>query len=486
MAHETDTPSWERARLIPVSGIRSAQEQELRAASALLAVLTAVDKFGVAITKPFGAPKGDLNAYVEVPFELADGRKVRPDGLIEVTRGNKSWRALVELKTRNNKLKREQIEAYLDVAKEQEFDCVITISNQIARIPGEHPVDVDKRKLRKVDLHHISWSMILTEAVLQKSHHGVADPDQAWILKELIRYLQHPNAGSVDFCDMGEHWVGVRDAVRHGTLRHTDKKAVEVAGKWEELVSFAVLRLGRKLGADVEEVLSNKERKDLSVRIENIVDEMVTRGRMPGEIRIPDTVGDIALSDDLRGRQIAASVTVEARRKGRSTTRINWLLRQLKSTSADVRLDSWAMYAQSSMSDLLGNVRKDASLLVPPDDREITSFTVSCSRPMGLNRSSGKNSFVDSVLDTLDDFYADVVQHLREWQPAAPKLQIDEVEPVETDVATPIEDVSPETDDPVSAAVDLSSDTSSNGDGDLTGVAEGDGDEAATKSPSLE
>ena len=60
MTNETDAPSWESARLIPVSGIRNADEQERRATSALLAVLSAVDEFGLAITKPYGAPKGRL------------------------------------------------------------------------------------------------------------------------------------------------------------------------------------------------------------------------------------------------------------------------------------------------------------------------------------------------------------------------------------------------------------------------------------------
>ena len=420
---DPDTPAWESARLIPVSGMRNAEEQERRTTSALLAVLTAVNEFGVAFTKSFGAIKGRLESYIEVPFELGDGRSVRPDGLIRTTRGKRSWTALVEVKTGSNELKREQIEAYLDVAKEQGFDCVITISNQIPRIPGEHPVEVDKRKVKKTALHHISWSRVLTQAVLEKSHRGVADPDQAWILGELIRYLEHPNAGAVDFSDMGEHWVGVRDAVKHGTLRPSDKNAVEVAGKWEELVSFVALRLGRELGADVQEVLSSKERKDISIRIDNIVDAMVTKGVMPGAIRIPNTVGDISLKADLRAQQIVVSVSLDAPRTGRTTTRINWLLRQLKSSSPNVRLDSWGLRSRASMSDLLGNVRNNQSLLVPADDRELISFTVSLARAMGLKRSVGKRSFIDSVLDTFDDFYADVVQHLQEWQPPAPKLQ---------------------------------------------------------------
>ncbi len=428
MTNKPDTTSWEPARLIPVSGIRNAEEQERRAASALLAVLSAVDEFGLAIAKPFGAPKGRLQTFIEVPFELADGRNVRPDGLIQVSRGKRSWTALVEVKTGSNGLNREQTEAYLDVAKEQGFDCVITISNQIAKLPGEHPITVDKRKLRKVALHHISWSRILTEAVLQKSHRGVADADQAWILEELIRYLQHPNAGSVDFSDMGEHWVGVRDAVKNGTLRHSDKKAIELAGKWEELVSFATLRLGRELGTDVQEVLAAKERNDISIRIANIVDAMATRGIMPAAVRIPNTVSDISVQADLRAQQIIASVTVDAPKTGRAKTKVNWLVRQLKSASPEVRLDCWGTRARSSVCDLLGNVRENQSLLIPADNREIASFTVSVTQPMGLKRGAGRSSFIDSVLDTLDNFYADVVQHLQEWRPPAPKLQRSESE----------------------------------------------------------
>jgi len=439
MKTQPDTPQWEPARLVPVSGIRNSEEQERRATSALLAVLSAVDEFGEQLTRPFGAPKGQLETYIEVPFKLSDGKAVRPDGLIRATRGKRSWTALIEVKTGSNALGRDQVENYLDLAREQGFDCVITISNQIARIPGEHPVDADKRKLKKTALHHLSWSRILTEAVMQKSYRGVADPDQAWILGELIRYLEHPNAGAVDFSDMGEHWVGVRDAAKNGTLRHSDKKAFEIAGKWEELVTFASLRLGRKLGAEVQEVLSSKELNDISLRIANIVDAMVARSIMPGAIRIPNAIGDITIKADLRAQQVVAAVSLDAPSEGRATTRINWLLRQLKASSSEIRLDSWGKRSRSSMSDLLGNVRNNQTLLIPVDDREIISFTVSLVRPMGLKRLVSKGSFIDSVLDTIDDFYGDVVQHLREWQPAAPKLKKKGVEEIEPQTSPPIQ-----------------------------------------------
>ena len=76
----------------------------------------------------------------------------------------------------------EQLENYLDIARDNGFDAVITISNEIPAIAGQHPTKVDKRKLKKVELHHLSWSQVLAEAVMQKEFRGVADPEQAWIL----------------------------------------------------------------------------------------------------------------------------------------------------------------------------------------------------------------------------------------------------------------------------------------------------------------
>ena len=56
MAEET----WHEARLIPTSGISGADEQERRATSALLAVLTAVREFGRSLLQPLGAPAGNV------------------------------------------------------------------------------------------------------------------------------------------------------------------------------------------------------------------------------------------------------------------------------------------------------------------------------------------------------------------------------------------------------------------------------------------
>ena len=416
-----ETDGWQAARLIPTSGISGTDEAERRATSALLAVMTAVTEFRVAILKPLGAPAGQLASFVEVPFKL-DDRTVIPDGLLNVTRGTTSWVALVEVKTGAAELQADQVESYIDVARDLGFGTVLTISNQMAPAPGVHPVEVDKRKLKKVNLLHLSWAEILTHAVQVRVHHGVSDPDQAWILGELIRYLEHPKSGALDFADMGANWVTVRDAVSAGTLRASDAGVQEVASRWDQLLRFAALRLGRELGADVQVVVNRKEQADPSIRLARYVSELVDIGMLTGQIRIPDAVGVIDVMADLRSSQATVSVEVDAPREGRLPTRVSWLTRQLKDAPSQLRIDGLLMNTKASTSELLSAVTADPLVLVDPQKRDFRGFRITATSTLGAKRGTGRGSFIDSVLALTDSFYGDVVQQVRPWTAKAPQL----------------------------------------------------------------
>ena len=424
--------SWHAARLIPTSGISGADEQERRATSALLAVLPAVREFGRSLLAPLGAPAGTIETFIEVPFDLGE-RRVYPDGLIRVTRGQRSWTALVEVKTGANHLEAEQLECYLDVAKDQGFDAVITVSNEIPAMAGTHPTAVDKRKVRKVALHHFSWTQLLTEAVMQKVHRGVADPDQAWILGELIRYLEHPRSGAMEFEDMGGAWTGVRDAVVAGTLRPNDKGAAEVASRWDQLMRYACLRLGRQLGVEVQPALTRKELAEPGIRAQALLGTLATRGALDGSLRIPNAVGPITITADLRAGRISASVDIDAPREGKQQTRVNWLVRQLKTAPDGLRVDCFALHARgASTSELLKAIRENPAVLVDDPKREIRTFRLVLGAPLGTKRGQGRGSFLTSVLELLDGFYESVVQGIKPWAAAPPKLRAgtDAPEPV--------------------------------------------------------
>ena len=423
--------AWHQARLIPTSGINGGEEQERRATSALLAVMSSVKEFGRALTQPLGAPAGSLEAFIEVPFMVGD-RRVYPDGLLRVARGQRLWTVLVEVKTGTNCLDAAQLEAYLDVARENGFDAVVTISNEIPPVAGQHPTKVDARKLRKVGLFHLSWSQVLAEAVMQKEHRGVADPDQAWILGELIRYLEHPGSGAPEFEDMGEWWVPVREAVAASTLRSTDKGAVEVVGRFDALLRYASLRLGRRLGTDVTPGLTRKEIHEPATRAQALLTTLTSSGIMTASIRIPDTVGNLIVVADLRAGKITCHVDIDAPREGRPATRVNWLVRQLKDAPETVRVEAFAAHARgNSAAELLRVVRENPLALVPDVNRETRSFRVALDHPLGSKRGLGRGSFIDSVLDAVDAFYGEVLQNLKAWAATPPKLREQaEAEPV--------------------------------------------------------
>lgn len=413
---------WNAARLIPTSGINGAEEQERRATSALLAVMSSVKEFGRVLTARMGAPAGTLETYIEVPFVLGD-KKVFPDGLIRAKRGSKVWTALVEVKTGTNELQREQLENYLDVAREHRFDALLTISNEISPAAGSHPTVVDKRKAKYVPMFHLSWTEVLTAAIMQKEFRGVADPDQAWILGELIRYLEHPKSGAVEFTDMGPSWVGVRDAVSSGTLRKTDKDAAQVASRFDALLRYGALKLGQRLGADVTQVLSKAEVADPSVRIAAVTDMLVTEGKMSGAIRIPNAVSPLTISVDIRAAQITCAFSITAPTEGRQTTRVNWLLRQLKDGPDALRVEAFAARQRGGTAELLKTARDNPGVLIADPAKELKSFTVTYIGKMGAARMAGRSGFIDSVMDAIFTSYDVVGQRLKDWSAAPPRLR---------------------------------------------------------------
>lgn len=417
-----DSDAWMPARLIPVAGIRGQEEQEIRAASSLLAVMGAVDEFGKTLLRDVGAPAGRITTFTEVPLKDAEGKTLRPDGAITVERGKTSWRCLVEVKTGNAPLQAEQVSNYLDLAREHEFDTVLTISNQISAGPDDVPVSVDGRKLRRVDLRHLSWWRILTEAVMQHQHRGVKDVDQAWILGELIAYLEHEKSGAIGFEDMGQNWVQVRNSARDGTIRSADPGVRDVVDRWEQFIEYLCLGLSQDLGVQVSSTQSKV--KDGSRWTESLLAALQDDGKLTGSFRVPGAVGPIDVEADLRARQTRANVKVNAPKEGRPLTRVNWILRQLGKAPKDLRVEVRFARTKETTALLLDDALKEPKALLSPSDskREPRSFSLSLARPLGTKRGRGERSFVLETRRQVVGFYGGLVEDLTAWQPKAPKL----------------------------------------------------------------
>ncbi|GAA1896785.1 TerD family protein [Actinomadura bangladeshensis] len=404
-----DHPSWQGARLFPVAGLRSEHEREARATSTLLAVMAQVPEFGRRLTARFGAPAGTVQTFVETSFKHGDS-KVRPDGAVRVARAGRIWTALVETKTGGSPLKSDQVEAYLEVAARNGYETVITLSNDLA-LDGEHPLTVDRRRLRKVALRHLSWAEVAHEAHMLCHHHGLASPVHAWMLGELLHYLRHDNAGCQGFQDMGASWVPLRNAITAGTLRPGDRHAERVAESWEKLVRQLCLRLSGETGLNVAPV-TRRRRSGAEARRAGVVASLLAAGRMGAEIRMPDAGGPVRVEADLRTGQIETSVAVPAAARARALTRVQWLLRQLADAPQDLRVEALADGRDEGPCDLLKNLRSEPGLLVS-GGAEITSFRLTLSTGMGSRRGTDEAGFVRSVDVAVDRFHQQVVQAVK-------------------------------------------------------------------------
>ncbi len=430
---------WPVARLIPITSSTGVEAKERNAASALLAVLSHVDEFGRALLKPLGAPAGKIEAFVETPFKVDGGKTIRPDGLIGVTRGGKTWWALVECKIADQALTVEQMESYLDLARASGIDAVLSISNHYTTNSSDYPIQIDRKKLKKVSIHHWSWVRVLTEAEVQKQHRGVKDPDQAYLLEELIRYLSDPRSGVVQFDDMGPNWTKVREGARIHTLRKTDADVAAIANRWDELLRFLSLDLTKDLGRDVKQ-LARRQEATAVARHQALRESLADASRLYADLQIPDTAGPLEITADLATRQIVVSTDLVAPKEGQSRGRLSWLLRQLQKAPPDLTVEVQLARTSLTLSAPLGAIRDDPTIVLPDRTREIRGFRLSLTRDLGLNRQAGRGSFIDSVLTNVKTFYGEVLQQLTAWKPRPPKLRTTEG-PIEREIADVPDDI---------------------------------------------
>jgi len=416
----------QRARLIPTTGIGNEREAELRATSALLAVMTIVRDFSVAVLTPLGASrakKAEVEAFTEVEVTLQNGTKVRPDGLLRVTYGSTTWTALVEVKTGDNHLEAEQLNSYLLAAREIGADKVLSISNEMG-IAGAHPTPGLKvRANSRITIDHLAWTELLAHAIQCKVHAGVDDPEQAWILDELIRYLEHPSSGALAMNDMGASWVEVRDGAKENTLRKTAESVQEVAAKWGELTQYLAIRLQAETGAEVTRILPRSQR-DPKARLARLAEQLADEALLSDRIRIAGAVGDIEIAADLRARRLTATVEVSAPgdKKGRGS--VSWLIRQLGDADPGLEIEAYAPHARTPVAATLREATADADRLVP-EAKDINRFVLTYRSEMGQARKTGgrKPGFIDTVLTTVDRLYVEVVQNITPWTPSAPQVK---------------------------------------------------------------
>tara|TARA_B100000405_G_scaffold260532_1_gene195957 strand:+ start:488 stop:1909 length:1422 start_codon:yes stop_codon:yes gene_type:complete len=416
--------SGEIARLFPVI---SETGKEQRASSIFLSVLSAVPQFAHAILSPLGQRIGartQIDTYSEVVLknDAASSKGNRPDGLIVLKTGQRVWTCLIEAKVGKSDLQSDQVERYLKLAKENGIDAVLTISNAFAAHPTHHPLAVQRNLLRKVDLYHLSWRGILIDAVLLHEQSEVKDPEQAFLLREFIRFFSHDSAGVTGFSSMPKEWSSAIDQVQAGG-KITKVDGVEIVRAWHQQMRDLSLIMSRIISCKVGVKLSRTQINDPEKRLSEDLHTLCDRGYLAADLEIPDTASPLSVLADTNARSIRISMSVDAPRdRVRNASKVSWLLRQLKDLEIeDVYVTAiWASRAANTVLPLF-DVRNDPKKIEGgATGSDIRAFEITLTSN-SARRFSGVRTFIEELETLAPKFYENVGQHLESWQPSPPK-----------------------------------------------------------------
>jgi hypothetical protein len=422
----------EQARLFPVLADTS---REGRIASIFLALLPTIPALAESVLGTTGLRIGKrtrIGTYTEIVLKDASEIGNRPDGLIVVETGKTTWTALVEAKIGKAELDADQVSRYLEAAKANGIDAVITISNQFVARADVSPLSLPKNTLKKAGLFHWSWTWIQTQCDLISYQKEVHDHEQAFLLREFQRLLKHPATGIERFTQMGPHWKEVVQAVAtQEVLKRTSAEVEETVNSWFQELRDMSLLLSSHVGQPVTEKIDRNLLGESSARVKQGCRTLTEQSRLFGSFVVPGAASDIEVCADLMRRSIVFSMKLKAPQDRKSTkARVNWLLRMLKDDDPRLAIRAhWPGRKPPSQKDV-SVLRADPEALEEErSDAAPHSFDVLLI-DVDAKRFAGRRTFIETLEACSRDFYDLVGQNLRAWQTPPPKpIKTPEAEP---------------------------------------------------------
>jgi len=412
----------ERARLFPTI---SETNRENRPTSVFLALLPYIPAFSADLLLPIGIRIGQrsrIECWTEVVPCSSSHLDKRPDGLIVVKAGQRIWKALVEAKIRNNQINEEQVKNYLEAAKECGIDAVITISNQFVARPEFAPVNVPKTLLRRVKLYHWSWTYIRTHCEIL--HRDMTDnPEQAFLLDEFLRLLEHKDSGVQRFSQMNPGWKQlVQTVTNQGSLSKNDPDTIDCIGSWHQEERDLSLQLSRHVGAKVQTVMARKSIGDSEIRLKDDISKLVNDNVLYAAFRIPNCASDLEITAHLMARTVTFGMKLNAPLDRKSTkARVNWLLRMLPVDDSSLILRAYWPSRSDPTDASIADLRIDGSVIQTGNPKVVPSrFEVLLIDNLGGD-FLGRQKFIERIEKNITLFYDLVGQRLRAWQPPPPK-----------------------------------------------------------------
>ena len=427
-----DRPSYlkggEVARLFPAL---SEKQVEMRTLSAFLGCLTAVPEYRNLLLNTIGiklSNRDKFSAFTEVVFKDDKLKKNdRPDGLIVVSKGGQEKaKILLEAKIGKKELDKNQLKKYIDLARENDVDAIITISNQFTATPRHHPCG--PMRSGRVGLYHWSWPFLKTQAHLLTQEQSFDDEDRIYLLREWVRFLDHPHSGLSSFIKMNSDWADVVDKViAGGVLRKDSDAVVGAVSSWNQEIQDLALQMSNRLDVGVSVYLKRAYVKDIRKRLDEDLNRLCKSNVLEDYLIIPDAADALFISCDLKARSVIVSMNLSAINKKTAKARIKWIVSQLdhlKDTKG-LRIRAYWGPGAKPTQDTVDNLRNNPEDLIKDDSNSVpTGFDVFFMKTLG-DKFSRPKKFVEEVEKAVREFYQNVGEHLRRHTPPAPRTKAD-------------------------------------------------------------
>lgn len=142
-----------------------------------------------------------------------------------------------------------------------------------------------------------------------------------------------------------------------------------------------------------------------------------------GRLRVPGAVGDITVTADMRAARTVVAVECPVPSDKGGKGRIGWLVRHLRDAPDSITVEAFTRNSPIAEIASLADLRENTSVILRSRDKPPVKFRVSHRSETGQGRRTvRKLGFADSVVDAIDDFYGNVVQHMRSPAPMPPKM----------------------------------------------------------------
>ncbi len=417
------------ARLIP--SVADTNKEE-RALSILLSALVSVHEFRQVMLQSLGVRVGkraQLEAWTEVVFNKTkngDDANGRPDGALILNTGKKEWRALIEAKVGGDEVGEKQLSSYVEKAKENNFDAVITITNQFVALPDHHPVSLPKKSTKSIDIFHWSWTYAITQAELLLQSDGIDDEDQHYILKEVVEYFNDKSSGKSGFTSMNKEWKDIVHKCRNNsTISKSSQEVLNTVSSWHQEQRELCLKMWPLIGEKAEVKLARVFKKDPNKRLNDDCEKLAKDKKLTATIQIPNAASELEVTASLIPRTITCSMKLEAPKdKVRSSAKLNWLLRQIPDDlNENFHIKAFRAGRAPDTDKPISKLKQDPDLIeadnssTPPSSFEVFYIVDLASK------FQGNRVFIEQLEEAVPFFYAQVGQHLRAWVAPPPKVK---------------------------------------------------------------